>query len=205
MRLKHACDRVAAALLLVAASPVLLAIAVAIKLDDGGPVLFRHERLGVGGQRFILWKFRTMIPDADRLLDTRGRVVGGDRVTRVGRFLRLYSLDELPQLVNVLRGEMSIVGPRPALPEHLHRYTAEQRGRLAVRPGLTGLAQIGGRNRLPWSQRIALDLEYIRRRSLWLDLRIVLATFGVVLRREGVVLDRNPEDVDDLRPGEERR
>ena len=200
MKLKHSFDRILSFLALVAATPLLVVIAIAIKVDDGGPVIFRQERLGLKGRRFVLWKFRTMVPDADRYLDERGRVVGGNRITSVGRFLRVYGLDELPQLVNVLRGEMSLVGPRPALPEHLDRYTGEQRRRLSVRPGITGLAQIAGRNRLPWSHRIEQDLEYIRRPSLWLDLKILAVTVGVVLSGQGVVLDRNPDEADDLRP-----
>lgn len=195
---KHVVDRMAAIGGLAATSPLLLLIAVAIKLDDGGPPFFRQQRLGLGGRRFRVWKFRTMRPDADRFLNDAGRVVGGNRITRVGRVLRLFSLDELPQLINVARGEMSLVGPRPALPEHLSRYTDEQRRRLLVRPGITGLAQIAGRNKVPWSLRIQHDLDYIDRWSLWLDVKILLATVGVVARREGLVLDRNPEEVDDL-------
>lgn len=139
-----------------------------------------------------------MVQDADRLLDRRGRVGAIPRVTRIGRFLRATSLDELPQLFNILRGEMSFIGPRPGLPEHYARYSDEQRRRYAVRPGITGLAQVNGRNTLPWSQRIRWDLHYIDNYSLWLDLRILLRTIHVVVTGKGVVLDRNPDQVDDL-------
>jgi lipopolysaccharide/colanic/teichoic acid biosynthesis glycosyltransferase len=190
-------DKLIAATMLLALSPFFLFIAIAIKLDDRGPVFFRQERLGVDGSLFRIWKFRTLIVDADRLLEPDGSVKV-DRSTRVGRVLRFLSLDELPQLLNILNGDMSIVGPRPALPEHLQRYTCAQRGRLAMRPGVTGLAQINGRNTLKWSRRIEYDLEYIRTFSLLQDLMILIKTVKVVLLREGVAADRNPEQVDDL-------
>jgi lipopolysaccharide/colanic/teichoic acid biosynthesis glycosyltransferase len=194
---KYMFDKLIAATMLLALSPFFLLIAIAIKLDDRGPVFFRQERLGVDGSLFRIWKFRTLIVDADRLLEPDGSVKV-DRSTRVGRVLRFLSLDELPQLLNILNGDMSIVGPRPALPEHLQRYTCAQRGRLAMRPGVTGLAQINGRNTLKWSRRIEYDLEYIRTFSLLQDLMILINTVKVVLLREGVAADRNPEQVDDL-------
>jgi lipopolysaccharide/colanic/teichoic acid biosynthesis glycosyltransferase len=194
---KYMFDKLIAATMLLALSPFFLFIAIAIKLDDRGPVFFRQERLGVDGSLFRIWKFRTLIVDADRLLEPDGSVKV-DRSTRVGRVLRFLSLDELPQLLNILNGDMSIVGPRPALPEHLQRYTCAQRGRLAMRPGVTGLAQINGRNTLKWSRRIEYDLEYIRTFSLLQDLMILIKTVKVVLLREGVAADRNPEQVDDL-------
>jgi lipopolysaccharide/colanic/teichoic acid biosynthesis glycosyltransferase len=194
---KYMFDKLIAATMLLALSPFFLFIAIAIKLDDRGPVFFRQERLGVDGSLFRIWKFRTLIVDADRLLEPDGSVKV-DRSTRVGRVLRFLSLDELPQPLNILNGDMSIVGPRPALPEHLQRYTCAQRGRLAMRPGVTGLAQINGRNTLKWSRRIEYDLEYIRTFSLLQDLMILIKTVKVVLLREGVAADRNPEQVDDL-------
>lgn len=197
--LKHIADRTAAAAALLALAPVFAGIAAAIKLEDGGPVLFRQDRLGEGARPFSIWKFRTMMVDADRYLDPSGQATRS-RVTRVGRFLRFTSLDELAQLVNILRGEMSFVGPRPVLPSHLPRYTDAQKRRFEVRPGITGLAQVNGRNQLPWSQRLAYDVEYVERFSLGLDLWILLKTVRVVLFREGVVLDRNPGQVDDLGP-----
>jgi lipopolysaccharide/colanic/teichoic acid biosynthesis glycosyltransferase len=196
---KHGLDRVAAAVLLVVLSPLLGIVAAAVKLGDGGPVLFRHSRPGRGAAPFEVWKFRTMVVDADRLLDDSGRATE-NRVTPVGRILRATSLDELPQLVNIVRGEMSFVGPRPAIQEHLTRYTDEQMRRFRMRPGITGLAQISGRNTLPWSERIRLDNQYIDNYSLAMDARILLATLRVVTTREGIAPDRNPGEVDDLGP-----
>lgn len=198
LRLKVVIDRVFAAITLLLCSPLMLAIALAIKLDDGDLLLFRQDRIGRGERKFRVFKFRTMTVNADDLLDARGHVGSQNRVTRVGKFLRRSSLDELPQLVNVLRGEMSLVGPRPVLPQHVLRYSPEQRRRFAVKPGITGLAQVSGRNTLKWSRRLALDVEYVDRYSLWLDAVILLRTVKVVLLREGMVMDRNPEQVDDL-------
>jgi len=195
---KYAVDRTVALMAVVLISPLWALIAVAVKLEDGGPVFFCQERLGLCGQTFRIWKFRSMVPDADRLLDASGGIGGANRITRVGRILRRLSLDELPQLINILRGDMSIVGPRPTLPKDWDRYTPEQKNRFAMRPGITGLSQVRGRNGLPWSKRIEYDLEYIERYSLWLDLTILLRTFRVVVSQEGFVMDRNPEQVDDL-------
>lgn len=170
------------ALLAVIAVPALVigaACAVAVKLTSKGPVLFRQERVGMGGQPFTVLKFRTMVQGDNPVFPD------ADRVTAVGRWLRRLSLDELPQLVNVARGEMSIVGPRPTLQYQVDRYDERQRGRLAVRPGLTGLAQVRGRNALPWHERIEYDLEYVRTQSPLLDLRLVLATIKPMLTGEG--------------------
>jgi lipopolysaccharide/colanic/teichoic acid biosynthesis glycosyltransferase len=171
---------------------VSLIIALAVKLEDRGPIFYTQDRLGSAARRFRIWKFRSMVPDADRFLTGDGRVEDTPRVTRVGRILRQTGLDELPQLINILRGEMSIIGPRPVLPSHWDRYTEKQRGRFAMRPGITGLAQVNGRNTLSWSKRIEADLEYIEGYSLYRDLVILLRTFKVVLFREGFVMDRNP-------------
>lgn len=200
-RVKEWVDRIVAGILLLLLSPLLLLIVVLIKIDDGGPVFFRQERVGRGEQSFRIWKFRTMVPDADALLDGNGRV-REDRITRVGKFLRPLSVDELPQLVNVLRGEMSIVGPRPVVWEHLPRYSRRQRRRFLMRPGITGLAQVNGRNTITWSRRLELDVAYVESFSLWLDLLILAKTIPVVLFRRGLVLDRNPEYVDDLPSGD---
>ena len=197
--IKYALDRVLGAALLVVLSPLFAVIALAIKLDDRGPVFFKHERPGLLAVPFEVWKFRTMIVNADRFLDERGRPTR-PRVTRVGGVLRRTSLDELPQLINIVNGEMSLVGPRPAAMHHLNRYTDEQMGRFRMKPGITGLAQISGRNELKWSERIRLDNEYIDTFSLANDARILLRTVGVVARREGIAADRNPDEVDDLGP-----
>lgn len=162
--------------LLVAVLPMGI-IAVLIRLRMGSPVLFRQERPGLGGRPFTLIKFRTM------------RAGAGDddvRLTRLGRFLRTTSLDELPELWNVLVGDMSLVGPRPLLVEYLPRYSARQARRHEVRPGLTGLAQVEGRNLVAWEERFELDVRYVDTRSLALDLRIIARTVSAVLRREGI-------------------
>ena len=196
--IKYALDRVFALSLIILLSPLWGAIMLAIKLDDRGPVFFTQDRLSKDESIFKIYKFRTMIVDADRFLDEKGHVTSQNRITRVGKFLRALSLDELPQLINIFKGEMSIIGPRPVLPSHLPRYTQEQRRRLLMKPGVTGLAQVNGRNTLKWSQRIEYDIWYVEHYSLWLDLKILLKTIKVVLLREGIVMDRNPHEVDDL-------
>jgi lipopolysaccharide/colanic/teichoic acid biosynthesis glycosyltransferase len=172
----RAVDAVGAAVGLVLASPVLAAAAIAIKLEDRGPVFYRQARVGKDGADFELLKLRTMVVGAE----TQGAgfaVDRGDaRITRVGRVLRAASLDELPQLVNVLRGEMSLIGPRPTLRYQVERYSDRQRRRLEVRPGLTGWAQIHGRATLPWDERIELDVWYVEHRSPRVDLKILLRT-----------------------------
>ena len=200
LAVKHAGDRVAAGVLLLLLSPAFAVIGLLVWLEDGRPIFFRQDRVGRYGRRFLIWKFRTMVVEADRLLDKEGRVHGDGRITRVGRFLRLTSLDELPQLINVIRGEMSFIGPRPGLKEHYDRYTAAQKRRYDMRPGVTGLAQVNGRNTLPWSRRIAYDLEYIDQFSLWQDVKILAKTIAIVATGKNLVLDRNPELVDDLPP-----
>lgn len=198
LTLKHALDRVAAAMLMVATAPLGLVIAAAIRLESRGPVFFVQPRVGRGGRGFLIYKFRSMVDGADALLAADGRP-SGPRVTRVGRLLRLTSLDELPQLLNILRGEMSLVGPRPILPENLDRYHGEGIRRFEMKPGVTGLAQVNGRNQIPWSKRVAYDLEYVAHWSLGMDTKILLHTIGVVLTGSGVVLDRNLAQADDLK------
>jgi lipopolysaccharide/colanic/teichoic acid biosynthesis glycosyltransferase len=169
-------DVAGAAFGLVLASPFLAAAAVAIKVEDGGPILFRQERVGKDGVPFELLKLRTMVVGAE----TQGAgyaVDRGDaRITRVGRVLRKLSLDEVPQLWNVVRGEMSLIGPRPTLAYQVERYTDRQRRRLEVKPGLTGWAQIHGRAALPWDERIELDVWYVEHRSPLVDVKILLRT-----------------------------
>jgi lipopolysaccharide/colanic/teichoic acid biosynthesis glycosyltransferase len=172
----RALDVVGASVGLALASPFLAASALAIKLEDRGPVLYRQRRVGRGGEEFELLKLRTMVVGAE----TQGAgwaVNRGDpRITGVGRLLRRLSLDEAPQLWNVVRGEMSLIGPRPTLAYQVERYTDRQRRRLEVKPGITGWAQIHGRARLPWEERIELDVWYVEHRSPWLDLKILLRT-----------------------------
>ena len=189
--LKVAFDRLLALLLLLVLSPLLAAIALWILVESGRPVFFRQLRAGKGGRPFEMLKFRTMVQDAIELGrrlgisdDPFGLVKDDPRITRSGRFLRRTSLDELPQLWNILRGQMSVVGPRPDLVEQAARYTPFERGRLAVTPGVTGLAQVHGRDEIPWPERFKYDLEYVESWSLWLDLKIILKTFPEFLRSE---------------------
>jgi lipopolysaccharide/colanic/teichoic acid biosynthesis glycosyltransferase len=180
-RARRVCDVVASGLGLLVLAPVALVVAAAILVALGRPVLFRQRRAGRDGCEFVILKFRTLRPAAHP--DEPDR----DRRTRLGELLRWTSLDELPQLVNILKGDMSVIGPRPTLPEQVCHYTPRQRGRLAVRPGLTGWAQVCGRNSLSWPERIELDLWYLERRSWRLDLVIVLRTVGLLLWPRGVV------------------
>ncbi|GAA2613805.1 sugar transferase [Dactylosporangium fulvum] len=177
-------DLVGAGVAAVVLAPVIAGTAVFVRLTMGSPVLFRQERAGRHGAPFTMVKFRSMtVHDNPGDPDPRH---DGARLTPAGRFLRASSLDELPALWNVLRGEMSLVGPRPLPVAYLGRYTPDQRRRHDVRPGITGLAQVRGRNTLSWEQKFAYDLEYVQRRSLALDLRILAATVGAVLRRDGI-------------------
>jgi len=188
-------------LLLVLLFPIFAIVAMAIKLDDGGKIFFLQDRLGRYGKVFQVFKFRTMIENADSYLDKNGMPTR-DRVTKVGRFLRLYSIDELPQVLNILKGDMSFIGPRPALTSHWDRYTQFQKRRVEILPGITGLSQVSGRNNLPWSKRIELDIYYIDKYSLWLDLKILYRTVVVILKGGDISLDRNANEVDDLRKHE---
>ena len=181
--LKRQIDIVVAAGGLLLLSPLLAAVAIAVRLTMGGPVLFCQQRPGLGGAPFTLYKFRTMLHARDK----RGQQLPDDqRLTAVGRFLRSTSLDELPELFNVLRGEMSLVGPRPLLMEYLDRYTEEQARRHETIPGITGWAQINGRNHLTWDERFKLDVWYVDHWSLWLDFTILFRTLRKVITAEGV-------------------
>jgi lipopolysaccharide/colanic/teichoic acid biosynthesis glycosyltransferase len=182
----RAADVALAGLGLVLASPLLAGAALAVKLEDGGPVLFRQRRVGKDGRDFELLKLRSMVVDAERTGAGFAVDSGDPRITKVGRFLRRTSIDELPQLWNVVRGDMSVIGPRPTLRYQVDRYTERQRRRLDVRPGLTGWAQIHGRATLPWEERIELDVWYVDNRSPLVDLKILartpLALFGGTYR-----------------------
>jgi lipopolysaccharide/colanic/teichoic acid biosynthesis glycosyltransferase len=183
---KRALDVLGATVGLTLSAPLLAASAVAVRLEDRGPVFFRQERVGQDGRLFEVLKLRTMVVDAHTQGAGYAVDKGDSRITRVGSLLRKTSLDELPQLWNVLRGEMSLVGPRPTLAYQVERYTDRQRRRLEVKPGLTGWAQVNGRASLAWPERIELDVWYVEHRSLALDLRILLRTVSVLLR-PGVV------------------
>jgi lipopolysaccharide/colanic/teichoic acid biosynthesis glycosyltransferase len=183
---RRAIDITASALGLIAASPVLAVAVLAIRLEGPGPALFRQLRAGKDGEPFEMLKLRTMVKDAERTGAGLAVDLGDARITRVGRLLRRSSLDELPNLINVLRGDMSLIGPRPTLPAQVAQYTERQRGRLAIRPGITGWAQVNGRAALPWSERIELDLYYIEHRSPALDMRILARTVTKVLGGSGL-------------------
>jgi exopolysaccharide biosynthesis polyprenyl glycosylphosphotransferase len=188
-------DRLAAASALLLLAPVFLAVAVAVKVGDRGPVFFRQVRVGRNGRPFHVCKFRTMVTDAEQqkaLLEARNegngvlfKIKDDPRITKVGSILRRYSLDELPQLFNVLLGQMSLVGPRPALPEEAAKYGDEVRRRLAVRPGITGLWQVSGRSDLPWEEAVRLDLRYVENWSFALDLQILWKTISVIFKGSG--------------------
>ena len=179
---KRGFDLIVASVALVVLAPVLMAVALLVRLVMGPPVFFRQARPGQGSRLFTLVKFRTM----------RGACAGESdavRLTAFGRLLRASSLDELPELWNVVKGDMSLVGPRPLLMQYLDRYTPEQARRHDVRPGITGLAQVSGRNLLSWDARFAADVEYVQRRSLGLDARIAMRTVRAVVRREGIAAE----------------
>ena len=179
-------DLLLGSVLLVLTSPLLLAAVVAIRLESRGPAFYRQRRVGQHGEPFELWKLRTMVPGAEEMGAGIYVLEGDPRITRVGRLLRRVSLDELPNLINVIRGDMSIVGPRPTIQEQVDRYTERQRRRLEVKPGITGWAQVNGRLTLPWPERIELDVWYVEHRTPWLDLRILLKTARLLLTGHGL-------------------
>lgn len=192
---KRLLDLVITILVLIPLAPVMLLVAILVRLKLGSPVIFRQQRPGLHGKPFTIYKFRTMT----QALDTQGNLLpDSERLTPLGRFLRKTSLDELPELFNVLRGDMSLVGPRPLLMAYLVRYTPEQNRRHEVLPGITGWSQTNGRQGLPFSKRLELDCWYVDHQSFWLDLRTLLMTIPKVFLSQGVILGQNVEDVDDL-------
>lgn len=186
MSLRRAFDVAVAGVALVLTAPILAAAIVAIRLESKGHPIYRQRRVGKGGRPFDVLKLRTMVAGAESMGSGLAVTEGDARITRVGALLRRTSIDELPQLINVLRGDMAIIGPRPTVPVQVEQYTERQRGRLAILPGLTGWAQVNGRTALPWDERIELDLWYIEHRSLRLDLRILVRTVAIVLGGEGL-------------------
>jgi exopolysaccharide biosynthesis polyprenyl glycosylphosphotransferase len=182
-------------ILLVVLLPVFLALAILVKTDSKGPILFKQYRVGQNGTQFWFYKFRSMVIDAEArraALEAMNEASGplfkmknDPRITRCGRWMRKYSIDELPQLINVLKGDMSLVGPRPALPAEVAQYNDFQKARLAVQPGITGLWQVSGRSDLSFDQSVQLDIDYIQQQTLWLDFTILLRTFGAVVKGRG--------------------
>lgn len=193
--LKRLIDIILSIILMVLLSPVMLVIGILIKLDSNGTVIFKQERVGTNGKLFIIYKFRTMVKNAEELFklnidkENLGSLVfqdkGDARVTKIGRFLRETSLDELPQLLNVLEGTMSLVGPRPEIPDVANLYDDVQKLRLRMKPGITGLAQVSGRGEIELDKTIRLDIEYITTFSIWQDIKIFFRTIWVVFKREG--------------------
>jgi exopolysaccharide biosynthesis polyprenyl glycosylphosphotransferase len=193
---KRSMDILVSAVLLIMLLPLFSVVALAIKIDSRGPVFFRQKRVGYKGEHFKLWKHRSMYLDAEkrkqellRRNDIEGNLLfkmkDDPRVTRVGRFIRKYSIDELPQLWNVLTGDMSLVGPRPAVPEEVARYSSQQRGRLLAVPGLTCFWQVGGRSAIPFEQQVQMDIDYIKNQSTWLDIKLLFLTVPAVLFAKG--------------------
>ncbi|MEN9936960.1 MAG: hypothetical protein RLZZ387_3539 [Chloroflexota bacterium] len=180
---KRALDLALTILALVVFAPVLLVVALLVRVKLGAPVLFRQQRPGLNGAPFTMYKFRTMTDARD---EQGGLLPDDQRLTAFGRLLRSTSVDELPELVNVLKGEMSLVGPRPLLMRYMERYSLEQKRRHEVRPGITGWAQVKGRNAIGWAEKFNLDVEYVDSCSLWLDLRIIALTVLKVFTREGI-------------------
>jgi lipopolysaccharide/colanic/teichoic acid biosynthesis glycosyltransferase len=184
--IRRGVDIVASSLALLLSAPALALAALAIRRESPGAVIYRQRRIGLDGRPFEVLKLRTMVPGAEHIGPGLAINENDSRITRVGAFLRRTSLDEVPNLVNVLRGEMSLIGPRPTLPLQVEQYSERQRGRLALKPGITGWAQVNGRASLPWSARIELDLYYIEHRSLALDLKILWRTAALVLGGSGL-------------------
>lgn len=193
---KRGFDIVVAAALLLALSPLMVAVAVAVKLESPGPILFRQIRVGERGRPFRLWKFRSMVADAEArrgALENDGTMSGGvrfkserdPRITRVGVWIRRLSIDELPQLVNVMRGDMSLVGPRPPIPQEVRAYDLHERRRLDAKPGLTCIWQVSGRSLIPFDEQVRMDIDYAQRQSWMLDLKLLLRTVPAVLRGRG--------------------
>jgi sugar transferase EpsL len=186
MIMKRILDFTASVLGLILLSPLLFVIVILVRLFLGSPVIFRQHRPGLHGKPFVLYKFRTMTDQRDE----KGELLSdGDRLTRFGSFLRRTSLDELPELLNVLKGDMSLVGPRPLLMRYTPYFSEQERLRFTVLPGITGWAQINGRNESSWDQRLSDDVWYVERRNFWLDLRILLKTFAKVFKGQGVAVD----------------
>ncbi|MCU9816205.1 sugar transferase [Paraclostridium sp. AKS73] len=202
MFIKNVLDKVFGLILLILLAPILLIIAFAIKLDSRGPIIFKQKRLGKNGNIFEIYKFRTMYVNAPDIRNEDGSTFNSDndpRVTRVGNVLRKTSLDELTQIFNILKGEMSFIGPRPDLPDHYELYTDFDKRKLLVKPGVTGYAQCNGRNNIEWKNRIEMDIFYIENYSILLDVRILIKTALSVLKSEGVNKSVEHEEVEEAK------
>ena len=184
--LKRFADIVISGIMIIILAPILIVIAILIRATSKGPAIFTQERTGKKGKTFKIYKFRTMLLPEQRITSDGRQLTPKESITKVGNFLRKTSLDELMQLFNVFNGTMSIVGPRPTLPEQMERYNETQKKRLLMRPGITGWAQVNGRNNLNWSQKIVYDVEYVEKFNIFFDLKIIIKTIGVVFKKEGI-------------------
>lgn len=193
---KRVFDIVLTLMVLLILSPLLFAVALAIKLSSPGDIFFKQQRLGLHGEIFWVFKFRSMVSNAVNIGSGMFMEKNDPRITRIGKILRKTDIDELPQLINVLRGDMSLVGPRPAPLHHLKKYDERQKKRLSVKPGITGWAQVNGRLALYWPERIELDLWYVENNSFWIDIRILMKTITVVLCRRGGTPREDRKNVD---------
>ncbi|MED3786342.1 sugar transferase [Peribacillus frigoritolerans] len=212
--LKRILDLIFSLTLLVIMSPILLIVAFVIKLESKGPVFFMQDRIGLNGRTFKIYKFRSMVVDAEKVGTGVYSFKGDPRVTKVGAFIRKTSIDELPQLFNIIKGEMSVIGPRPTLVYHpwpIEDYTKEQKNRFNLRPGVTGLAQVNGRKEVPWPERIILDTEYVNEVSLWLDTKIFFKTIIKVVSmgdnyntNQTASKADSKEDISDLSKGKKK-
>jgi len=197
LSLKYGGDFLVALVLLVPIALLVFFLGIILYCDSPGPVFFKQQRLKTGGKLFTIYKLRTMLPGDHTCVTPRNQdgslALTPDLhgYTRFGKWLRRFSLDELPQIFNIIKSEMSFIGPRPDLPEHLQLYTPEEKQKLAVRPGITGLSQIKGRNELPWKERLKLDAQYVQTYNLWLDVKIIIGTFGKVISGKGVYAPKN--------------
>lgn len=190
MSIKNLLDKAFSFIFLILLSPLFILIAILIKLDSKGPVMFIQERVGKDNKLFNIYKFRTMVIDAVNMGSGVYTEENDPRITQVGRFMRKTSLDELPQLLNILKGEMSFIGPRPTLEYQVKQYNDFQKKRLLMKPGVTGLAQINGRNSISWLERIKYDVQYVENYSLGLDFKILIKTFLVILKQEGLYSEK---------------
>lgn len=196
LKIKRVLDFIMSLILLIIVSPLLIIVAILIKLDSKGPIIFKQSRIGENGKVFEVWKLRTMVDNAEQMGTGLTTAEKDPRITKIGKLLRKTSIDEIPQLVNVIKGDMSFIGPRPAPVKHLKKYSETDRKRLQVLPGITGWSQVNGRNVLTWPERIEKDIWYVNNISLWLDLRIILKTVKVVLLSEGIYSGRNDDKVE---------
>ena len=196
--IKRVLDFLIAAIGLIVASPLLLVVAILIKIDSKGPVMFRQERTGLNGKNFSIYKFRTMRVE----MEENGRILSHDeRTTKLGNIIRKLSIDELPQLINILKGEMSFIGPRPWIPEYYNNFTEEQKKRVNVLPGITGLAQANGRNAINVFEKIALDIEYTNKISLAMDIKVIIDTIKTVFTKHGAEIKQEGmfEEIEQLK------